>query len=223
MQPPESSSDDRLRAAEKFAVSLVPYIGGGLAVLFERVFEAPMERRRQEWLREVGAVIQELCEKVHDLTPEELSKNEAFISICLQASAAALRTHREEKRKALRAAVKNTVLLSIGDVKGSMFVRLLDEFSEVHMRVLDMYANSEAYVKRLQEQRKGLTHYPAMSGVWDECFSDLNSGDPLVKLAERDIVERGLAHVESLRTSPRTKGVLTPLGEEFVQFIDDAG
>ena len=85
------------------------------------------------------------------------------------------------------------MLLSIGEVKGSMFLRLLDEFSEVHMRVLEMYANAEAHMRRLQRQRKRVGSLPDHVECGDECFSDLNSGDPLVKLAERDIVERGLA------------------------------
>ncbi len=52
----------------------------------ETVFAPPLERRREEWFKELADVTTELQQKVEGLTAENLSKNELFISVAAQAT-----------------------------------------------------------------------------------------------------------------------------------------
>lgn len=224
MQPPtDKNATDYIHAAVKAAASAVPFAGGPLAVLFDSVFSAPLEKRKEAWLEQMGFAISELCAKLDGMTPEKLSENEAFISTCLHASQIALRSHQQEKIIALRAAIMNSVLLvTLDEAKMGMFIRLVDDFSPLHLKILDMYGNAESHVAFLQKRNaRVLTHYPNLASVWDEIYQDIPSQDPLVKLAEQDIRTRGLSYAESLHTAVQHGSKLNPLGKEFLKFITD--
>ncbi|TOO00399.1 hypothetical protein CGH46_22250, partial [Vibrio parahaemolyticus] len=84
--------------------------------------------------------------KVENLTPEKLSEHDAFISAYLQASNIAVRTHQEEKIKALNNAVKNTVLNNeIDETLKLMFIRFIDEMTPLHFRILHFLSTPEHY------------------------------------------------------------------------------
>ena len=223
-QPPTEDANDHGYAAAKVAAALAPVVGGGLAELIGAVFAAPVEKRREKWLGELATVISELLDKVEGLTPDALRDNEEFVSICFQASQSAMRSHQREKLAALRAAVKNTVVMaSIGPSKSSVFVRLVDELLPLHLRILDMYANAEAHRARLQAQDPAASaFFPDLASVWDKCYPELPSQDPLVHLAEQDLYSRGLANAESMRITVSADAKLSRLGEEFLAFISDA-
>jgi len=222
MQPPSvRAKTDHAHAAARIAANLIPFVGGALAELFGHVFSSSLDRRKEQWLREMGSAIEELCVKVAGLTPEALSKDESFISICLHASTIALRSHQQEKLDALRSAVVNSVGMDeVRELKASFFIRLVDEFSTLHLRILDVYSRPKWYLSELQARNPTTrTHYPSLAAVWDEYGLAPNSNDPLVKMAERELALRGLAYSESLEMPSRTQGMLSPLGKEFFEFI----
>lgn len=221
--PPDRNGSDHGYAAARIAASLVPVIGGGLAELMSAVFAAPVEKRREHWLRELATAISELFDKVEGLSPDRLRDNEAFISICLQASQSALRTHQREKLDALRAAVKNTVLMdTLEAARSAAFVRLVDELLPLHLQLLDMYANAEAHRENLQARNpRQPSYYPDLASVWDECHPEIPSSDPLVHLAEQELYSRRLAQIENMQVTVSAEGKLSPLGAQFLAFITD--
>jgi hypothetical protein len=223
MKPPDDKRPgDYAHAAGKMALGLVPYVGGPLAELFASVFATPLDRRRQEWLRGLGALIEDLCSRVDNMTPEKLSQNNEFISACQHASSIAMRSHQQEKLAALRTALKNVVVMDVGDIKSSMFIRLVDEFSVLHLRILEMCHRAECYRQQLQAKTpKTFTEYPSIGSIWDACGFQPRSDDPLLQLAERDLVARGLSYADAMRSRPRGDSKLSELGKEFLAFISE--
>lgn len=223
--PTEKTATDYLHSAVKIAAGMIPipYADGVVAEIFESVFTAPLERRKEEWLQQMGSAINELYKKVNGLSPDDLSKNDEFISACLQASNIALRSHQKEKLEALRAAIKNTVLMKDMDyIKKSMFIRLIDEFSPLHLRIMDMYVRPDWYQQQLRTKNPNTqTLYRNLATIWDAYYPDIKSTDAILNLAERDILIRGLSYFESMQTPNISGQLLSPLGKEFFEFIRD--
>ena len=108
--PRGHSTGDVAHEVGRAIVSAVPAIGGPLQVLYENVFEAPLDKRKRAWLEELAGVVEELETRIDGFRPEALADNETFISIALQASQTAIRNHQREKLDALRNAVPNSAL-----------------------------------------------------------------------------------------------------------------
>jgi hypothetical protein len=103
----------------------------------EEQFAAPIEKRRERWLIELGKVVNQLCDRVDDLTPEKLFASEPFVSLALTASRIALRSHQEDKLAELRNAVLNSMAASApSEDKQFILLRLVDELTPTHIQAL---------------------------------------------------------------------------------------
>src|ERR1700728_4144429 len=119
-----------------FISTIVP--GGHIANEFIRLIGSPIERRRNEWMENMAAMVRRL--EAESLTIESLQANDRFISAVLQASTIAQRTHRKEKLDALRNALMNIALTETPDeTLESIFLGYIDSFTEWHARILSVY------------------------------------------------------------------------------------
>jgi len=97
---PKRSKGDAAHAVAKAGLSAVSIVGGPAAELFQYVVQPPLEKRREEWMNQVGKKLQEL--EARGVSIEDLQNNEQFISAVMYASQLALRTHQTAKLEALR-------------------------------------------------------------------------------------------------------------------------
>ncbi|UUZ63272.1 hypothetical protein LP417_27235 [Polaromonas sp. P1-6] len=97
IEVPESSKGDVAHALAKAGLSAVPFVGGPAVELFQLLVQPPLERRRQQWMQQVGEKLLELEAK--GLSLEKLQGNEQFVSAAMQASAAAIRTHKKRSSR----------------------------------------------------------------------------------------------------------------------------
>ncbi|WP_394392188.1 hypothetical protein [Shewanella woodyi] len=161
--PQNKGWKDYGHAGAKATLSVIPLAGGALTTLFETVFSAPIDKRKEDWLILLSNTVDEVCEKVEDLTPEKLSEHDAFISAYLQASNIAVRTHQEEKIKALN----NTVLnVDIDETLKLMFIRFIDEMTPLHFRILHFLSTPEHYIQKLNTNPNSHTHWGSLRNVW---------------------------------------------------------
>ena len=77
LQVPKKTKGDAAHAIAKAGLSAIPVIGGPAAELFQNVIQPPLEKRRIEWMQQVGEKLQELEE--NGLKMEDLKENEEFI------------------------------------------------------------------------------------------------------------------------------------------------
>src|SRR5215213_10816450 len=103
LRPPERSRGDAIHRGILAALSAIPVA----AELFETIFAPPLARRQDAWMEAVADGIRQLQERIEGFDWTRLTEDEAFVTIAIEASAAALRTHQAEKREALRNAVLN--------------------------------------------------------------------------------------------------------------------
>jgi hypothetical protein len=97
--PSEKTVGDAAHEIGKAVLSVVPAAGGPLVALFENIFTAPLNKRRQQWLEDLANVVSDIQEKLNGVTPEMLSQNEMFVTAALQASQIAIRNHRRRKSR----------------------------------------------------------------------------------------------------------------------------
>ncbi|HLF77024.1 MAG TPA: hypothetical protein VJB57_05980, partial [Dehalococcoidia bacterium] len=110
LEVPSREDRDLALATTRGLLSSIPGLGGAVAELFDFVIAPPLERRRDAWMANVAAAIEELRQSRPVLTAEALSRNEGFITAAIHASQLALRNHQKEKLEALRNAVLNSAL-----------------------------------------------------------------------------------------------------------------
>lgn len=171
---------------------------------------------------------------------ERRADNEEFHDMVCATTDAAMRTHLETKRAALRNALVNSQLPGAPDaIKQHMFVQLVDEFSELHLAMLDLADGPGAWFERNGMQLP--EHYgetgmgfsasssdARLENVLRVAFRSRDYDSDLLKLVLEELNRRGLVREQSARgdrpltmeTYCHDSSVFTTLlGMEFVSFI----
>lgn len=214
-EPPKSSAGDAAHALAKAGLSMIPVVGGPAVELFQHLVQPPLERRRSEWMRQVGERLRAL--EQHGLNLDALQNNEQFITAVMQASAAALRTHKAEKLAALRNAVINIARgQAPEETVQHLLLSFIDEFSEMHLRVL---AFADAPQPQNGISAGGLGH------VLEQNIPALRGHRSLYDQLWKDLYLRGLINTESLHVMMTANGLAqsrtTDLGRALLQFVSE--
>jgi len=223
--PPSSmSTGDIAREFGKAITSAIPVAGGPLQVLFENVFAAPIEKRKQAWLEQLAEVVTEIQRRVEGLTTDELATNETFITVAMQASQMAVRNHQKEKLEALRNAVLNSALPNPPQEDEQMiFLRLVDQLTPWHLRVLGLFTGPVEWMKRSE------IHYPgwgmgSVSMVIEHCFQELRGQRDTYEQIVRDLQTDGLVKEDrflhiTMTGSGMVEARATDRGKRFIKYI----
>ncbi|MFN9577874.1 MAG: hypothetical protein ACK6AH_15195, partial [Gemmatimonadota bacterium] len=182
---------------------------------------------------EVHAAITDLQTRGVDVSA--LKDNDDFCNLVLDATAAAMRTHRDEKRQALHNAITNAGLRgTAGETKSRVFLRLIDELDVHHLLLLQLLADPAAFLKARKvpfpppasdpytERDALLTHQSPRSllSILNNVLGDVLPGD-LRDIAFDDLVRRGMVDRETKfgTLCYAGKTLASSLGCEFVRFI----
>lgn len=235
---PELTASDLAYTTVKGAISCIPVGGGLVAEIFGALVTSPVEKRRTEWMNSLGEAINWLSEN-RGITCEdlisELQSNEVFVSILLQASNAAVRTHIQEKRATLRNAVVNTAKGTDVDAElQSTFVRYADELTTLHITLLK-------FISEIQDDTVELPSYQSLLEKF-EVKTSLNVEQTVFRLNCNDLSIRMLASFsEAIEDFPtvfnhnnlvaedpvdipeQRRVVITSLGADFLAYISDPG
>lgn len=222
--PTKKSAGDAARELGRAIVSVVPAAGGPLQVAFENIFASPIEKRKDAWLQQLAEVLTEVQERVKDLTPEKLAANEVFVTVAMQATQVAIRNHQQAKLEALRNAVLNSALPDPPHEDEQMiFLRLVDQLTPWHLRVLSLLDNPREWMKR------NVVAYPGwgtggVSTVVEHCLPDLRGQRDTYDQIVRDLqVEGLLGQGQFLHLTMTGNGMVesrtTDRGRRFIKFI----
>jgi hypothetical protein len=220
--PKDKTWKDYGHASIKTGLNIIPLAGGALASAFETVFSSPIDKRKEEWLIQLAATVDEICAQVSGLTPEKLSENDLFVSAYLQASNIAVRSHQKEKIDALSKAVKNTVIITdLDETLKLIFIRIIDDMTPMHFQVLHFLACPKVYIERLNAKSSpnSYTHWGDLRNVWDKIYQDVNSQNSIIDLVISDLHRFGLVRVEKFHEA-RLDSVSTGVGNKFIDFIE---
>src|SRR6266849_5197425 len=93
--PPSTQAGDIAEGLIKAALTAVPVVGGPAAELLGLVVTPALHLRYEHWLRRVGESVDDM--RANGLDVRTLEGNEPLITVILNATQAAARTHEEEK------------------------------------------------------------------------------------------------------------------------------
>ena len=154
-----------------------------------------------------------------------LADNESFITALLHASQAAVRTHEQEKRSALRNAVVNAALPSAPDDELQIiFLNYVDELTPTHLRILRVLDDPETFLRT-----NGISYSPGIASsvraMLIAALPDLEPRSDALQAFGRDLFGRHLTNTDSFGTMMTSSGAFarrtTDWGRQFLHFISD--
>ncbi len=165
----------------------------------------------------------ELQEKVEGFKMEDLSENEAFVTMVLQATQVAVRNHQEEKLEALRNAVLNSALPNAPDDDIQLiFLNLVDGLTTWHLRVLALFNSPTKWAEANEKPFPQGWSMGGVSQVIEHAYPELARQGELVDKVVRDLRTEGLADIP-LGTMMTRSGIIESrtngFGKRFLAFI----
>jgi hypothetical protein len=211
---PKKTAGDVAHAAVKAVLAAVPVVGGSGVELFQFVIQAPLEKRRVEWMERIGQGLARLEAKGIDIAG--LCESEEFVSAVMYGSQIALRTHQEKKLEALRNAILNVAACSAPEeALQLMFLNFVDEFTEWHLKILKLF-----------QAPPPMPNVPmgALSHVLETAFPELSGQREFYDSVWRELYLRSLVGAETLHAMASGSGLAqkqtTPIGDKLLAFIE---
>ena len=84
IDPPVEPGSEKAHRVGRVLIGAVPFLGGAGLEIFNSVIESPMNRRKVQWMNQVGNTLNDLIDK-GVLTEQDLQHNETFITTVAQA------------------------------------------------------------------------------------------------------------------------------------------
>ena len=220
---PKPTAGDVAHTITKAGISAIPIIGGPTAEFFAVVFEPPIVRRKDEWLRSLAERLKLLEEKIEGFSIGDLSSNEQFITAAMQATTTAIRNHQAEKLEALRNAVLNVALRNEADEDiQQIFLNYIDDFMPWHLRILSFFQNPDDWFRQNKVDKPNID-FGSPLDAWHAAYPELRSYSDLLSQMVKDLYSRGLFGVESLGGTMTKQGIFasrtTDMGNRFLRFI----
>lgn len=212
--PIKHSAGDIAHAITKAGISTIPIVGGAAVEIFQFLMQAPLARRQDMWIQQLGENLLELQEGGIKL--ENLQHNEQFISAVLKATQAAMRTHQAEKLAALRNAIGNVARGQIvDDTLLHVLLSCVDDLSEMHLRVLQLCSEPKVPIQWKKDSDK----HSVMEMITYN-ISELQNSDITQQLMA-DLINRGLITVifSDKPFNELTQSCSTSLGESLLRMI----
>jgi len=163
----------------------------------------------------VAVKLTELEEKGLDL--EALQGNEQFISVVMQATTLAMRTHQQEKLEALRNAVINVAMgQGPDDARQHFFLECVGSLSELQLRILKFFQSPPPISVAIGG---------ALSQVLEQHMPELVGQRYLYDQLWKDLHAKGLTNTGDLHSMMSNNGLrekrTSDLGDMFLGFIAD--
>ena len=214
--PPEPKHADHAPSSRKPAT-----LDTGADQLQKHLVGSSLEQRQREWVRDVEEDVARL-EEGGTVDFEELQSDEEFVSIFLQASRAAARTHRPEKRDALRNAVLNTALgRGAGEIETQMFVRLVDQYTMYHLWILILLHDPHRWVHEHEIDPGDSEGQKIVLWLLEELEVKVQGQAAFYESICGELVDRGLLEPRAgtIAVSENMNSYTTGLGERFLSLI----
>jgi len=189
----------------------------------------PIEDRIREIVNEIAFSIEEKINE-SNREPDEIINDPKFIDTLFHAIPIVMRNHQEEIRKALKNLVVNTALSpSIDETYTKIFLRFLDEFSEWHIKLLDLFDNPENWGERNNHSFPSQVRGGNYKDIAYHAFPSLKKDENILFQIWNDLARQRLikdvaltSGVISTKPEPMFKSITTTTGKEFLNYIRES-
>jgi len=212
---PAAGKGDAVHAVAKAGLSMIPLLGGPAVELFQAVVQPPLEKRRTEWMDAVGSKLVEL--EANGLNVASLQNNDEFITVVMQATQAAMRSHNLAKREALANAILNVAVGQAPDeTEQHLLLGFIDTLTEMHLRILKVFQNPSPPA--------GIS-MGGLSLVLEQSIPSLRGRRDMYEQLWKDLYIRGLINTEGFNATMSASGLgerrTTALGDALIRFTSE--
>jgi hypothetical protein len=225
--PPQPEGRDHAIAGvvglAKGALGAVPFAGTFLAEMVDLLYRQPIDRRRDEWMRDVADALEEVRRRRPDLIAGVVAENEEFVTIVHRATEVALRTHEKQKRRMLRNALWHSALPSAASHDLQLyFLRLIEELTVTQVLILNLYNDPAAWFRKTGHN---LPEFGAASRfeVLRAAYPQLASSPNIRELTISDLERRGLLGGLNGIVSGHSllDRVTSTLAQQFLEYVSE--
>jgi uncharacterized protein YlxP (DUF503 family) len=222
--PPDDPKAEIAVAAARGLVSAIPFAGGLISEI-GNLYLNPLERRKQQWTKDVSDALNQIKEEFN-LLPEQLQESESFISALYQATEIAMRNHQIQKRAALRNALVSSAASTEEYDLETRMLRYVGELSLTHISVLNMlnlHADQFALHEKLDQVYEKCCEFQQKemdAVVFRSILQDLETRF-LITLGDVEDFDEFKSRQQSMVTEDsRVKPLsVTRLGKSFLAYI----
>lgn len=220
--PRQLDSKDYMAVAAKAGVAAIPFIGGPANELLNALIVPSLERRKYEWMAEVGQGLLQIENRLTSL--EDLQSKESFIDVAIEASRMALSTSQKEVRSSLKNAVLNSAVSeSIDEAKQKLFLQFLDAFTEWHIRFIKLFDEPRRYMQA-NKVNLGNLYMGGITNLIEASFPQLKGQEEFSDAIWNELYGRKIFNTSSIHGTMSLDGIIsrrtTELGREFLRFIE---
>ena len=226
MKPENENGKSELAAAiARGATSAIPFLGGIISEV-GNLYLNPLEKRKQEWMRQVSEAIENIENRFSRL-PKSLETDEAFISMLYQITIVALKNHQREKLYILQNAIESSADPNrISEDLSFQFIRYVDELSVTHLKILADLERHAGQITRLKALERIYWRINELTGLsidramFRSFIQDLHSRF-LIRIGDIDdfpefATQQDTILLEGSKTRPLK---VTKLGRAFLEYI----
>ena len=221
----KETKQDIAYGVTKAILGSIPYAGAAASELFQLLVTPPLEKRRNEWMIEVGEKLKQLEQK-EEIDFNKLAENEIFIDVVLQTSQLALRTSEKEKIQYFKNVILNTAIAENPNItEVQIFLNFISTYTVWHIKILKLFDNPQDWFSK---NNKSMPNVMAggLSDVLETAYPELINKRALYDLIWDDLSRSGLHSTSGLHTIMSGSGLLanrtTPFGKEFLEFITES-
>lgn len=215
---PHPNDIDTTRTVLEKTAEFVPIFGPATVQVIGQFLVPGVERRREEWFRELADDFDRLKETVDGFSVENLAQNEALVSAMIQATRIAIGTHQEKKREHLRSALLNIALGTMPDeVKQQIFLNAIEAFAPAHVQALVLIRGAAQNIP--WEKNAIPLHQRTYGSALGVIVPELKGQVSLIGAIFVDLRNRGFSSLSGPDLVFPQGGLITNLGAEFLNFV----
>ncbi len=223
---PQANEDDTAYAIVRATLGLAT--GGVAGELFALLFTSPLQRRTEEWMRQIARTLARVERRIPGRL-RELLASEDFATMVIATTQVAARNSHEARRRLLASAIAHAAAGSQVELdRQLLFVRFVDELTSSHVALLRQLSSDSEYVGLISGYPELLRYFKEKSGLnasEDELTLLCNdlSALALVRFGPTLDPFPGLATQDALVTEGSDMGpriVTTALARDFLAYVD---
>ena len=208
----------------KAGLGALPIAGSAAVELFTQVVTPPLERRRIEWMHDIGKRLAKM-ETEGQVDLSELQDNPEFIDTVFKTTQFALRTSETEKIEYFRNALINTATGDSPDQSESqIFLNLIDTYTVWHIRILKLFDNPPQWFKIHNLDVPNNISGGGLKIILEIAFPELKGRSDFYNLIWEDLARGGLHNTSSLGGMITSIGLMqnrtSEFGKRFLAFIE---
>lgn len=204
---PSEPTEDKIHRLARSVLAVLP-AGGALVELLQAVVMNPAEKRKEAWMEQVTEELNALISQ-EVVTLESLESDDRFLSVFLEISNVAIRTHDTQKKEMLKNAISSAAENTTQDeTLESVLVGLIAQLLPIHLKVLS-FARSPSP----GSAKTVLLH----------AFPEVGNDEAIIDLVWSELLSKGLVRQMDLaftfNSGFGTDNCCTELGESLLNYV----